>query len=118
MVLPVKPYKASLHTIPSGKRSHRKLWKDPPFFIFFIGKSTISMAIFKFAFCMFTRPGSRELRRWIVEIHRLTVKSYGGDVNRGDITGDDVNLMLMIYGYNHVYIYMYICICMYVYMYM
>ena len=38
-------------------------------------------------------------------------------VNRGDITGVDVNLMLMIYGYNHVYIYVYVCMHVYMYIY-
>jgi hypothetical protein len=37
---------------------HITNWKDPPFLMV---KSTISMAIFQFAFCMFARPGIKNL---------------------------------------------------------
>ena len=79
-----------------------------------MGKSTFSMAIchFQVRFLYVYQaglPGTPALDRGNSPPDGEVM------VNRGDITGDDVNLMLMIYGYN---VYMYACIYVYANMYM
>ena len=74
-----------------------------------MGRSTISMAMFQFAFCMFTRPGSKN-QTWragtllIPVISELNSHFVTGDVMARPIQHDDAGPMGYTMDTNHFFI--------------